>query len=381
MATITAVFLYGIPDDKDTDVVRILESSTEAGTYTTVSSEAYVYGQKATEYDAADSTKWYKIQFYSSTTNVAGPISDPVYGGDYDKSKPFFAISTSFDGAGYATVAELMEQSKLGPQDVSSANCAKALKVSRAYLDLIMDSQGVNKYSRHFVMDDARRKYNAQLELIKQVEIKFALSMLYKDLADDKVMNVIRDPKTKFDSVSIGQTSLSQTESNELKFAEFLDTQSQRYNSQATALLQTLLPTSIPVSYGEVQTRMTPLEWTAFAGSYISKSAESLELITITLTGNGVAMNGAEYTFTGTGSKEPVSTTAAVSDAVFTVNGVVYPIESYVSSTGVTIPLGIANTGFVLSLSAGSKIQWNFTTANGGFDLTNSDEIVLKYWA
>lgn len=380
MATINAVFLYGIPEDRDTNAVRILESTSENGTYTIVEVQNYVYGQKASEYDAADSERWYKIQFLNSVAGETSPESDIVFGGDYDKSKPFFAISTSFDGAGYASVTELLSQSKLSLQDVTSANCARALKISRAFIDLVSESQSVGKFSKYFDLDTSRRKYNAYLEILKQCEINFALSILYKNLADDWVMKSVRDNTgvTNFDSVSIGQTSLSQSDPTNLKVAEFLDTQSQRYGSQAASLLQTLVPTSIPISYSEVQKRVSPIEWTAFAGSYISHSADQLDLVTVLLTGHGVAMNGAAYTFTGA---SPVILTSTLNDAILTVNGVNYPIESYVGLTGTSVPIGSVNTGFVLSLYSGQTIRWNFTTANGGFDLTNTDIIQLQYWA
>lgn len=379
MSQISAVFLYGIPEDAGTNIVRILESTTETGTYSIVASLKYLYGQKATEYTSADNTKWYKIQFFNSVSNVAGAISDPVYGGDYDKSKPFVAISTSFDGAGYATVAELMAESHLNSTDVSISDCMKALKTSRAFLDLVTNSQGVDKFIRYFDKDIARRKYNAYIELLKQCEIKLALSLIYKDLADDYVMQTVRKGLTSTNSISVGQTSLQQDDPNSLKLAEFLDTQSSRYSSMALSLVQTLLPTSIDLSYSENTKKMTPVEWTTFAGAFIGGSTqETLELETLVLTGNGLAMNGSYFTFTG---KTPVDTVSSMSDAVLVVNGINYPIESFIDIDGTVRTIGSANTGFVVSLNGDPKIQWNYTTANGGFDLNDTDQIQFRYWA
>lgn len=379
MSQISAVFLYGIPEDNGTNVVRILESATENGNYTLVASLKYLYGQKASEYTSADSTKWYKIQFYNSTSNVAGAISDPVYGGDYDKSKPFVAISTSFDGSGYATVSELMAESHLNPTDVSIGDCQKALKTSRAYLDLVTSGQGIEKFTRYFDKDVSRRKYNAYIALMKECEIKFALSLIYKDLADDYVMKSVRDGLTGSSSISVGQTSLQQDDPTNLKLAEFLDTQASRYASAAASLIQTLLPTSIDLSYSENTKRYSPVEWTSFANAFIGGSnQETLELETVTLTGHGIAMNGAFYVFEG---QTPVAAISSMSDAMLTVNGINYPIESFINLDGSTRALTTENTGFVINLSGSPSVKWNYTTANGGFDLNNTDIVQLKYWA
>jgi hypothetical protein len=377
MAIVNGVFIYGLPEDKDTNYLKVWECSTEVGTYTQATLLPYAYAARASEYDSLDTEKWYKIQFYNSSTALSGPLSDPVYGGDYDKAKPFVAISTSFDGAGYATLGELYEISKLTSTDVDNTNVRRAMKLSRAYIDILLDSASITRYSSMFCTDVARRKYNAQLEILKRAEIFYALALIYKNMADDEIVRKIREQKKKFQSISIGQTSLSQQESDsDISIAEFLDTQAQRYNVQANGLLQTIMPASVPVSYGASSFGrfrfVHPGDLYSWSGTISSSTGTGADFQTETLTGSGGSMNDTWYDITAT----LVDVSSILSDSYLIVNGVQYNLDSYILTTGVET--GSGDSGF--SLDAAGKIRWNYTTANGGFDLTDSDVIQLKYW-
>jgi hypothetical protein len=381
MAIVKGILVHGIPENATYDLVKILESATETGTYTIVSTYNYSYGSRATEYSLLDTTKWYKIQFFVSTGG-SGAISDPVFGGDYDKAKPFVAVSTTFDGSGYASTSELYEKSNLTPADVTYSDSAKALKIARSYIDLITGDTGLRKFSYQFSSDVARRKYNATLELTKQAEINFALALIYKDLADDQIMRTVRLQEHKFDSVSIGQTSISPNESQKnLQIAEFFDAQSQRYSVQAQNYLNALKPTSVNMMWGQDRVFskfINPTDIFNFSvGGSSGTNTESLDQYTIVLTGNGVAMNTTYVTIPGV---KPLDTRATLEDSVLTVNGVTYDIDSYITSDTTVIRSGTG--GFSLDLQTEfGKIIWNNKLTNGGFNLDNTDVITLRYWA
>jgi hypothetical protein len=373
----TANILFGLPEDKDSDRIYIWSSSTENGTYTQIESLAYLYAGRAIEYTNLDVTKWYKIQFANTETGTFGPLSDPIYGGDFDNSKPFIALSTSFDGNSYSTTTDLFESSNLTTTDITLAKARAALRTARAYIDLILGESDLHRFSRAYSTDVSRRKYNAYLEILKKAEVGYALALIYKDLADDQIMKNIRDQKKSFDNISIGQTSLSpDSTKNYTQIAEFLDSQGQRYNAQASAMLATLLPTSIPLIYnGELKVRMTDV-W-AFNGPITSEgSAANVELATESLTGDGVAMNNAWVDLTAI----LLTTSSIIEDTSILVNGVQYPLDSWIDSAGTTH--GSGTSGFSLDIQGvPHKVRWNHTTANGGFDLTNLDEVYLKYWS
>lgn len=377
MAIVTASILFGLPEDKSSDRIYLWCASTENGTYTQIETLAYMYAGRAIEYDSLDTTKWYKIQFANSTEGTTSALSDPVYGGDFDNSKPFIAISTSFDGSSYSTTTDLFESSNLTTSDVSVAKARKALKTARSYIDIILGESDLHRYTRAYDTDVSRRKYNAYLEILKKAECGFALALLYKDMADDQIMKSIREQKKTFDSISIGQTSLNPDSSkNYVQIAEFLDSQGQRYNAQAASMLSTLLPTSIPLIYnGEVKVLKTDVY--AYQGMIGNEGSNiSVELNTETLTAHGVAMNNAWYNLTAL----LLTTPSIIGDTSILVNGVQYELDSWIDGAGTTHGSGTA--GFSLDVQGSThKIRWNHTTANGGFDLTDADEIYLKYWS
>jgi len=375
MSIVTGTFLFGLPEDKDSDKVKIWESTTEGGTYTQAVMVDYTYAARAVEYVSLNTEKWYKIQLTNTATSVDSPISDAVYGGDYDNSKPFVAITTSFDGAGYATTTDLYESSNLTASDASLSDVRNSLRTANAFVDMVLGDTNLHRYSRVHSTDVARRKYNAQLEIIKKVEIDFALALLFKDMADDALMTMVRDQRKLYDNISIGQTSIAVDEAGtQLSIAEFLNTQSTRYNTQATALLASILPTSVSLIYnGEVQAKMTDLY--TFSGTMSGDSGDSLTFLTEDLTGSGGSMNDVWLDLSAT----LLTTAGIIEDSYILVNGVQYSIDSWIDTLGVTH--GSGTSGFSLDVQTSThKIRWNYTTANSGFDLTNPDEVFLKYW-
>lgn len=376
MATVTASFLFSIPEDKDSNYIKIWSATSEGGTYTQETMLTYKYAARAVEYTSLDTTKWYKVQFNNSSTGVNGPISDPVFGGAFDHSKPFVAITTSFDGAGLATTDEVYECSNLTSADVSVTDVRNALDVAGAYIDLTLGDTNLHRYSRVYSSNIARRKYNAQLAIMRKIEIAFALALIYKDLADDEIMKTVRDQKKQFNNITVGQTSLTLDEpTTNINIANFLDNQAQRYNAQAAQLLSTILPTTVPLLYnGEL--KVTWLDVYSFSGAMGSSSAEaSVSLESETLTGAGGSMNDSWHNLTSI----LLTTTAIIEDSYLLVNGVQYSLDSWINSEGTTV--GSGDDGFSLDVQTSThKIRWNNTAANGGFDLENADTIELKYW-
>ncbi len=213
MALQSAVFTFALPEDIDTDNILIKSSTTKDGTYGVEATVSYEYGGTTHEFDSLDTTLWYKIQFRNTEDSENGPESDPVYGGDFAKSSPFLAISTLSDGANYATNEEVYEYSMLTPADVTSSRVGQALRRARAIVDLRTAELNLDRFTRTFDTDPARKKYNAVLRIIKEAEINLALSNIYKGLSDDVLMRDVRDTlagiDTGFQAVSVGATNLS----------------------------------------------------------------------------------------------------------------------------------------------------------------------------
>ena len=380
MAIVKGIFVHGIPDDTNADVLRILESTTENGTYSVVGSYEYTHGYRTVEHDTIDTLKWYKIEFYNTSDANLGARSDAIYGGDYDKSKPFVALSTTFDGAGYATASELYSTSHLTEEDVTVSEAQRKLKLARAFIDLVTETQDIDKFSRIYKSDIARRKYNAYMEVLKRGEIYYALALIYKDLADDAVMRNFRNQNSDFDAVSIGQTSVSLTDGNDLRMAEFFNIQANGYAQQALSIIQTLLPTSVPLFYGDgyvKQRFIHPQDIYAYAGSTPATSDDAtIEQVSEVLTGSGGSMNSTYIDLSDT----PAETASTLSDAVMVVNGVEYQLNTYFDSYNTEVTINAGTGGFGISFYGGAKIRWNHTAANGGFDLTDGDVISVRYW-
>ena len=147
-------------------------------------------------------------------------------------------------------------------------------------------------------------------------------------------------------------------------------------------MMQIIMPTSVPMSYNEQAMTKNFIHpgdiFTYGTGSSVDSDPE-VSQETLDLTGNGASINGTPYVFGGT---DPLQTLVALEDAQLIVNGVTYRINRYTPATGPEVEVRSGNEGFDLVFSgANPTIDWNYTAANGGFDLTNSDTITFVYWS
>lgn len=250
MATQSAVLTFALPEDESSDQLLIKESTTKDGIYSTVETASYEYGTAQYEFDSLDDTKWYKIQFNNTADSETGPESDPVYGGMFSNASPFLAVSTSTDGANYATTENVFEYSTLTTSDVTAARVSQALRRARAVIDLKTSDLNLNRFTKTFNTDTSRKKFNATLRIVKEAEINIALGNVYRGLSDDLVVARLRDAISGADvsstSVSIGQTSLSGKSglANPQHMVE-LNALANRYLSIGAAMLNSLQPPSI----------------------------------------------------------------------------------------------------------------------------------------
>lgn len=243
MAIQSGTFTFSLPEDVDTTLLHIYEASTEGGAYTLVTSVAYEYGVLSYEYDSLDDTKWYKIKFQNGTDSEYGPLSDAVYGGDFSKAAPFLAVSTSTDGANYASIQDVYEYANLTAEDVTSSKISKALKRARAVIDLRTADLDLNRFDI-YPTEIARKKYNATLRILKEAEINIALGHLYRGLADDEIMARNRDTASEEPAISLGATSISDTSSSRAENTPRLMAISDRYLSIGAAMVDSIQPTS-----------------------------------------------------------------------------------------------------------------------------------------
>lgn len=256
MATQSAVFTFALPEDTDTDQLLIKSSSTKEGTYSTDATVTYEYGTTTHEYDSLDDTKWYKVQFNNSSDSETGPDSDPVYGGDFSKASPFLAVSTTYDGAHYATNQDVYDFSSLTTADVTTARVSQALRRARAIVDLRTADLNLSRFTKTFDTDPARKKYNATLRIIREAEINIALGNIYKGLADDLLMKNMRDAiagtESSFTSVSIGATGISEGAGlGNLVHVGQLKNLSDRYFNVGAALLTAIQAPSVRLHFTE----------------------------------------------------------------------------------------------------------------------------------
>lgn len=461
MSIVKRFISYQIPDSSAYNQIIVYDSATETGAYSLVESLAYVYPTRATEYDSIDTTKWYKIRFYDSVNAVYSPYSQAFFGGQYDNETPFACITTTFDGGGFATVSGFYNVTNIDNTQVPVGDVATALRTARAYIDLITNDQSPYKYSRDWNTDISKRKYNAQIELIRSSEIYFAAALVYQDMADDRTLAGLSGtistltipadldastivpysavtPSTTAGNISIGQTSISDSTTadaveaarfnlekqlsvarynNEknLAFAEYNDKRqvnryiqeaefftrlSVTYATKADALINLFKPTNIPVTYGLSLTRQKFLSPTSiFAYTTTGTSTTVFSTNVAGLTGLGDDINGVSYALSAANMVAnsvngvlgldvyPTESATTLIDATLVVNGVTYWLDDWTDHTGV-VGAGKAGTtggvaGFSINFNTGAmyiELKWNFTLANGGFDLVAGDDVTLTYW-
>jgi len=248
MATKHAVFTFALPEDPDSNFLRIYDADTETGAYTQVGVDiTYDYGTISYEFEDLNESKWYKIQFYESVDDQLGPLSEAVDGANFsDRGSLFLAISTSTDGANYASTDDVYEYSGLLTTDVESTRVSQALRRSRSIIDLRTAEMGLDRFLNTFSTSVSRKKYNASLRVLKEAEICFALSMVYSGLSDDKIMEGIRGENAVIENVSIGESSISQdTGAMGSRSYTYFSALSLKYGNIGTSLLAMLESSSI----------------------------------------------------------------------------------------------------------------------------------------
>jgi hypothetical protein len=122
------------------------------------------------------------------------------------------------------------------------------------------------------------------------------------------------------------------------------------------------------------------------------RSVESDDIVirTAILTGTGSSLNSVYYNLDsinvdGVESEMvlPIESTDRLVDASLTINGVSYELDSWIDSAGTETTIN-SNDGYSISFTTDNnyvKIKWNNTESNGGFDITDTDDIIYKYWA
>jgi len=241
MSTQVATFTFSLPEDVNANRLDIYASTTESGSYGLVYSADYEYGTTSYEYSAMDDIYWYKIQFVNTTTNATGPYSEPVFGGMFNAHAPFLAVSSSWDGANYATTQDVYDYSDLTSDDVSTSKVSKALRRARAQIDYRTSEMGIDRFD-NFDDDTARRKFNASLQILKEAEICLALYQMYTNLSDNIIIRNMRDGVGSIaGSISIGDTSISgDSLAERSENIIYLATLADRYYQMAERLLAQL---------------------------------------------------------------------------------------------------------------------------------------------
>ncbi len=250
MATYSGYLMTGIPVNDEVDILNIYSSTTSSGVFSLEDSLEYAYSTKITAYNI-DETKWYQIAFESSSTGYVTPNSEATEGSAILKTAPVLEITSSNDGSSFASVQDVYDRSNMTPVDVPESDISYSLSVARAFIDLRLSTISIDRY-REFGNSVRLRKYNAVLRLIKDTEINYCLSLVYKHMADDKIMeNTTAGVKTSA-SVSVGQTSIAGIESpDSIETATFFDALSTRYAAYAADLLSSLSPNYVPLRYSE----------------------------------------------------------------------------------------------------------------------------------
>lgn len=249
-----ATFTFALPEDTDSNYLQLWSATTETGTYSQVGSDiAYSYGETTYEYTSLSTTTWYKIRFYNSTEGNYGPYSEPVYGGNWSTStNPFLSVSTTTDGANYATIQEVRDFSGLNSDMVTDDRVSQCLRRARAIVDIKTSDMGIDRFA-NFASDIARKKYNASLRLVKEAEINYSLGMIYRGMIDDIIISGLNSTSLPA-NISIGTTTLnlesSAKNSNSYRQLEKL---SVMYTQRATVLLSIIQPSTINVSWKDPQ--------------------------------------------------------------------------------------------------------------------------------
>lgn len=241
MATFSTTITFSLPEDTGSNLLELYESESQNGSYALRESTAYEYGVTSFYATEIDTAKWYKVRFINTNDNIYSPLSDPVFGGNYAAAAPFLAVTSSTDGANYATAQDVYEYANLTPEDIAVSRVSSALKRARAVIDFRTQEMDFERF-REFDDDTARRKYNASLRILKEAEINIALGNLYQNLSDDRIIQNMREnASAKVGTVTIGDTSIGGDDlADRNESILFLATLSSRYFAQGEILLSSL---------------------------------------------------------------------------------------------------------------------------------------------
>lgn len=232
-------FTFSLPQDQDADQIEIHEAINKDSNYSLFDTISYEYGNTTVNVDVS-TTRWYKLRFINTQNQTQEQFSEPVYGGNVVLGAPFLAVSTTTDGAHYATAQDVYDFANLTTQDASQNQVSSALRRARALIDYRTAEMDFDRFD---VFDDgvAKRKYNATLRILKEAELHIALGSLYQSLSDDLIMQARRDQEQLGQNVSIGGTSVSgsplQEQSDSIAFLAAL---SDNYYSRGEQLLASL---------------------------------------------------------------------------------------------------------------------------------------------
>lgn len=249
MATQSGVFKFALPEDELSDQLRIYSCATKTGTYSLDTTVDYEYGDSTYEYDSLDDTKWYKIQFNNSTDSETGPLSDPVYGGNFSQASPFLAVSTGTDGAQYATTQDVYDYSTLTTSDVTTARVSQALRRARSIVDLRTAELDLDRFTQTFDSGTSRKKFNATLRIVREAEINIALGYIYRGIADDIIARKMREALAGGagdGSIAIGDARIGAEGSlSDTTHVNALLDIANRYMTTGGAILSSIQPPSI----------------------------------------------------------------------------------------------------------------------------------------
>ena len=262
MALVNATITFALPEDIDSDVIELSTSPTKDGTYAAVEQAEYQYGTTHFEPTNFDDGLWYKIRFLNTENGTQGPYSDPVWGGTFSAAAPFLAVSSTTDGANYATTQDVYDYSGLTSEDIATSRVSNALRRARAVIDYRTAEMGIARFDQ-FDTDTARRKYNASLRILKEAEINIALGNLYQNMSDDRIIESTRAGSTSSsNAISIGDTSISGDDiADRNENILYLATLASRYFAQGELLLSSLDTNSVRLTLNELTVRVPRFRW------------------------------------------------------------------------------------------------------------------------
>ena len=246
MSLFSTAITFSLPENTGSNILELHESESQNGTYTLKVTTQYEYGITSFYAEGLNDSRYYKIRFYNNNDNVYSPFSDAVFGGTWIAAAPFLAVSSTSDGAHYATTQDVYEYANLTTEDIPTIRVSSALKRARAVIDFRTSEMDLERFN-DFDANTARRKYNATLRILKEAEINIALGNLYQNLSDDRIIENMRENSSaKVGNISIGGTSIGGDDLGDRNESIlFLATLSSRYFAQGEILLSSLDTNSV----------------------------------------------------------------------------------------------------------------------------------------